>query len=144
MAESVATLLDPALPEDWRRVEVPQGVAFARATDLDRHDNDVQCAQLCLFIFAADAPNVIDFSEELMARRVRQGYPERFSPTVAGIPALGFEWTDGVAHIRSYFVPHPRGPIIEFQIATTWSPDEPPLPPLPELADRLMRHVRLL
>jgi hypothetical protein len=89
---------------------------------------------------AADATSLHDFAEQQMARRVRQGYPERFAAMVDGTQALGFDWTDGVANILSYFAVHPRGPIVELSVIVPALP-EPPAPIL-TLAAELIHRVR--
>ncbi|NUP10192.1 MAG: hypothetical protein HOW73_29430 [Polyangiaceae bacterium] len=52
-----------------------------------------------------------------MGRRVLQGEPGRFSAELDGVPARGFEWTDGICDILSYFAQSPRGDLVELIVA---------------------------
>ncbi len=51
--------------------------------------------------------------EALMRRRVPIGQPERAAGMVAGMPARGFGWTDGVRDFWSWFVEDAKGRTIE-------------------------------
>ena len=53
-----------------------------------------------------------------MQRRVRQGYPERFSTVISTLDARGFAWTDGVVGDPQLFAfEHPvPGVVVEFQV----------------------------
>lgn len=72
-----------------------------------------------------------------MARRVRQGSPIRFFPNVAGTPALGFEWTDGV----SMFVRRDAS-LFEVEVARRTDKFGPVGGPLQAAAEDLVRHTR--
>jgi hypothetical protein len=45
-----------------------------------------------------------EFAEALMRRRVANGEPERFDDLLGTVPALGYEWTDGIHDIATWFV----------------------------------------
>jgi hypothetical protein len=111
-------------PPGWQRVERPNGTAFADESALDSYDGDVTSVPLMLFVSVLDPAghSVQRVAEDLMSRRVRQGYPGRFDAVISGLPALGFDWTDGIMEILSYFVLHARGWILEFQVARACHP----------------------
>ncbi|MCB9687402.1 MAG: hypothetical protein H6738_03850 [Alphaproteobacteria bacterium] len=52
-----------------------------------------------------------------MARRVRQGRPERFDARIGDRAARGFDWTDGVDSILSWFVDLDGGALVEISLA---------------------------
>lgn len=133
-------LFDLHLPPDWRPVTVPVGRSFALSGDIERYGDD-SCSvpvSVDMWVVAAETESDADAAERLMARRVRQGHPDRFVGSIAGMVARGFEWTDGVRSIVSYFVNHPTGALVEISVATLFYPDEP-LPPRPlrKFADEL-------
>jgi hypothetical protein len=45
-----------------------------------------------------------DFAQGKMRDRVGSGQPERFDTLIAGAPAIGFVWVDGVAKVTSWFL----------------------------------------
>jgi len=45
-----------------------------------------------------------DVAEAAMQRHVRQGEPDRFPAVVSGHPAFGYEWSDGVQTILTWWL----------------------------------------
>lgn len=64
----------------------------------------VGTADLWLKPFDLPAGSLATYAEREMARHVRQGEPSRFSDRIGGLEALGYEWTDGVMDIATWFV----------------------------------------
>jgi hypothetical protein len=73
----------------------------------------VEAVNFIFWVGILDAAPFPDVVEALMRRRVRQGYPERSSAVVAGSPALRFDFTNDGGFVRSYFVQHGSGKIVE-------------------------------
>jgi hypothetical protein len=51
-----------------------------------------------------------------MRLRVAQGFPDRFEGSLGAAPALGFEYTDGVSCLRSYFAQHHADSLFETSV----------------------------
>jgi hypothetical protein len=106
--------------QDWRAVERPGGVTFVTSSDFAACAGDVSWASFSLWVAVLETrpSSKMDVVESLMQRRVHQGHPDRVSVSVAGLPATRFDYTDGVAHIHSYFVRRPAGAVIELTLST--------------------------
>lgn len=130
VARSLERTLEFSAPDGWRRVDFPNGMAFAPAADLDALHDRVEHAPIsfCIQEVAVTEGSFEQAIERLMQRRVRQGEPERFRAEVDGLPAYGFDWTDGVANIRSLFVRGPHEHFIEVNVGRSGFPieDRPP------------------
>ena len=132
-------------PGDWTRLEIAEGTVFARSEDLGRCGGDFRRVPLTFFsglIDALERSTVDEIADALMQRRVRQGYPERFSTVISTLDARGFAWTDGVVEILSFFVEHPSGVVVEFQVGRWFGETGSGGPPLRPIADELLTHVR--
>jgi hypothetical protein len=144
MTPSLHALVDVRPPADWQSVARPNGTAFVERTALARSGGDVTAIQLTLFVSVRDPAGqpLHAIAEDLMSRRVRQGYPTRFDAAISGRPALGFGWSDGVSSVLSYFVMHPAGWVVEFQVARDFHTDPLDERPLPSIADQLLANVQ--
>jgi hypothetical protein len=114
-----ADILTIDLPgDDWCSTETPHSTAFVRAHDLAYAGGDPTWCSFAIYVelVGADSSALHRVAENLMARRVREGYPGRFKTELGGVPALGYDYTDGVSNLRSYFAPCPSGGIVELCI----------------------------
>jgi hypothetical protein len=97
------------LPEPWRAASVPQHRAIIVYDNAEGYvfPNDPQELQVSLIIRSLERPLAADltsFATATMQRHVKQGEPVGSSSVIRGVPALMFEWTDGVAHVVTWFV----------------------------------------
>ncbi|MFT3772615.1 MAG: hypothetical protein QM820_45065 [Minicystis sp.] len=118
VARSLERILEFSAPDGWRRIDLPNGMAFAPAHDLDAVQGRIEFAPVS---FSVQKVPAIEGSfeqaiEHLMRRRVPDGEPGRFRAEVDGLPAYGFDWTDGIANIRSLFVRSPDGHFLEVNV----------------------------
>ncbi|MFO0547069.1 MAG: hypothetical protein U0271_01710 [Polyangiaceae bacterium] len=123
----------------------PWGVAFAPEIELERADGKVEFAALNLLVQVvslAPGEGSTEVVESRMAGRVQRGHPGRFAAVVAGRPARGFDWTDGVQDILSFFV-ELHDCLVELSLARAALPQTHSAP-LMEVASSLLVGVRWL
>lgn len=145
VSSPVGSVVDVSLPgSEWQRVEAPDATTFVRAGDLAECGGAVEWAAFRFWIQTLDALQLSagDAIQDAMRRRVRQGSPDHCAAKVAGVEALRFDWTDGVAEVRSYFVHHSSGSVIEFGLATMRFPSGALMVPLDEAAERLLSRIK--
>jgi hypothetical protein len=114
---SVDDLCALSLPEGWCRVERGSGPVFALESDLRAAAGDLDRVSLTFGVVVHDAGTDAEFVEQLMRRRVSQGWPDRFETVVDSRPGRGFGWTDGVSDVCSIFVEVTRDRWVEFELA---------------------------
>jgi hypothetical protein len=133
------------LPASWVSAPIRNGLAFAPALDIDRFGNDFAFLPLT-FAAVIERPTAdvtpAQFTTDLMARRVRQGYPDQFDSSILGVSASGYDWTDGVRHILSWFVEQPSGYVVEFCLARDSNAEHSVTGNLHEIGAALFAHVR--
>jgi hypothetical protein len=129
--------------DDWSASERNGCTAFVRHGDLSVGDGKPEWAPFAIFVSISPAdPGTRDLvAEDEMKRRVPQGYPERFSATVGGQPALGYEYTDGISLLRTVFVCCPAGGIVELSVRGRFLETGETFAPIPWQEDELLRGV---
>jgi len=145
VSSPVGSVVDVSLPGgEWQRVETPEATTFVRPGDLAECGGAVEWASFRFWIQSLDALQLLagEAIQEAMRRRVRQGSPDQYAAKVAGVDALRFDWTDGVASVRSYFVHHSSGSVIEFGLATMHFPSGGLKVPLDEAAEQLLARIK--
>jgi len=145
VSSPVGSVVDVSLPGgEWQRIETSDATTFVRPGDLAECCGAVEWASFRFWIQSLDALQLAagDAIQEAMRRRVRQGSPDQCAAKVAGVEAVRFDWTDGVAKVRSYFVQHSSGSVIEFGLATMRFPSGEWKVPLDEAADKLLARIK--
>jgi hypothetical protein len=145
VSSPVDRIVEVSLPgREWQRVDTLDTTTFVRPGDLAECGGAVEWASFRFWIQSLDALQFPagDSIQEAMRRRVRQGSPDQYVTKVAGIDALRFDWTDGVAEVRSYFVHHSSGSVIEFGLATMRFPSGALKVPLDDAAERLFAQIK--
>jgi hypothetical protein len=104
--------------DDWSTLEKDRCFVFLRREDLDIGCGNPEWAPFAIFVSLLDRNSVAldSTAEDLMERRVPQGYPDKFDADLDGVPARGSEYSDGVSRIRSYFAACPVGGIVDVSI----------------------------
>jgi hypothetical protein len=136
--------LTMALPGDnWSATERDGCTAFVRYEDLGVGDGNPEWAPFAIFVSMTPAIRGSRdlVAEDEMKRRVPQGYPERFAATVAGEPALGYEYTDGISLLRTVFVCSPAGGIVELSVRARFLESGEAFAPIPWLQDELLKDI---
>jgi hypothetical protein len=128
---------------DWSAIERDGCTAFVRDVDLGVGEGKPEWAPFAIFvsITPADPASRDLVAEDQMERRVPQGYPETFSTSVGGEPALGYEYTDGISLLRTVFVRCPAGGIVELSVRGRFLESGETFAPIPWKRDELLRHV---
>lgn len=129
--------------ENWSASERDGCTALVRHEDLSVGHGNPEWAPFAIFvsIIPGDPGSRDLIAEGLMKRRVSQGYPDTFSATVAGEPAPGYEYTDGVSLIRSVFVCCPAGGIVELSVRARFLESGETFSPIQWKQDELLRGV---
>jgi hypothetical protein len=111
---SVGGIVQVNLPADeWCAVPYRDGMVFVTQYDFTACAGIVEAVNFIFLVGILDEVPYPEAVEALMRRRVRQGDPERASAVVAGSPALRFDFTSNETFVRSHFVQHGSGKIVE-------------------------------
>ena len=101
------------LSEQWRGVEVrehqaivvhPAGEPYQAGADPD----ELSKALVVRLLPREPGTNLKAYAHRVMLRHVPQGRPTEFASIIDGRPAVGFEWTDGVSDVATWFVEGPN------------------------------------
>jgi hypothetical protein len=112
-------MLEAEVPADWivRATTLADGqhldAAFPQAYagwDFDRLPED-----LTTIVHRTAVPSR-ELADTQMRRFVRQGEPERFDDLVGTAPAQGYQWTDGVRDIATWFVQVAEGLVVAIHV----------------------------
>ena len=141
---SAGAILKLHLPgDDWRSCDTPSGTAFVRADDLATAGDPVW-AQFAIFVDRIDGPvtGLREVGDSLVLRRVQHSYRATFAAMLAGVAAIGYEYTDGVADLLSYFAPDPGGGMVEICIRIKFLASGAPVNAPEIAADFVMAGLR--
>jgi hypothetical protein len=129
--------------DDWSTSERDGCTAFVRREDLNVGEGKPEWAPFAIFVSSipGDPGSRDPIAEDLLKRRVPQGYPDTFSATVAGEPALGYQYTDGISLIRTVFVCCPAGGIVEVSIRARFLESGEPFTPIKWEQDELLQGI---
>lgn len=139
-------VLEISLPDDWQPVAIQSGTVLVRTQDLEAAGSVEQVGALSLFVGRLANGTERSASqqiEQLMARRVPQGNPERFRDDMSGVLLQGFEWTDGISDVLSFFARITDGTVVELQTSRAGWPHTSPASLL-EASAPLLRGIRWL
>ena len=133
-------------PDGWLRVASAAGRCYAPRSDIPEYGDDAAYMPFVFGYFLVETPAGSDGDrvEPLMARRVPQGWPERFAAQIDGRAARGFDWTDGVNSILSWFVGLDDGRCVEVCFSKNAFIRTQPEPSMFALAEPLLARVRWL
>jgi hypothetical protein len=113
--------LEAQVPVDWvvrattrangQRVDVAVPEKYAALEPDNLPDEDLTTAVHRTYVA------LLELAEAQMRRFVRQGEPERFDDHVGAVAAQGYEWTNGVQEIATWFVQPADGIVVEIHVS---------------------------
>lgn len=124
-AELLERTLDFMPPTGWVRVDLPSGLAYAPAGELEGGAGNLELVATSIAIqVVPSAPGQTPeaAAHALMRRRVPAGDLPKLRADIDGTPAFGFDWTDGVRDIFSFFVLSAEGVLIELSASASAIP----------------------
>jgi hypothetical protein len=112
-------LLEAEVPVDWvvRTTTLANGqrVDLAVPEQYEEWELDHLPEDITTIVYRTSVPPR-ELAEARMGRFVRSGEPERFDDLVGTVPAQGYQWTDGVRAIATWFVQPADGLVIEIHV----------------------------
>ncbi len=87
--------------------------AYRDGTDLETAERTIHAS---IELLDKDVP-VVEYARRIMERHVRQGLPVESSCVLSGLPALEYQWTDGVAWVVTWFIERKPNHVSRIELA---------------------------
>jgi hypothetical protein len=120
----------------WHPIKTHQGTLFVRGEDLAAAHRDAMLPQFAVSVsvFHTDNQELQAFAESLIDPRIGPGA----QTTLSGVPALSYEFTDGIALLRSFLAIGPRGGIVEVRLRSRFLDSGEPVVSLDSASEEVL------